>query len=242
MKLALAAALLALGLAPAQAAQQPICGDSVTVRQGDTISQIADRCGISESTLMAANPSIESSGDLRVGAALNTLPNSGRPGVGTSLSNLGASASNLATGLADKVGSSAQELLDRNPDLKHRLQRLGNSVGLTNPAVRITIAPQSGAPGSTVTVAATGLPADKPVRIGAGPPGAAFEVIRTAQSSANGTVSADVAVPSLFDAANAPNSPAGNSTGNAPNKSLVFVLVGPDDSIEARSDRFQLTP
>ena len=239
MKPVLAAVFLVLGLASAPAgAAQPVCGDSVTVRQGDTISRIADRCGISESSLMAANPTVESSGDLRVGATLNTMPNSGRPGVGASLSNLGTSASNLVTGLADQVGSSTQELLDRNPDLKHRLQRLGNSVGLTNPEAKVTIAPQSGAPGSVVTVAATGLPADKPVRIGAGPPGAAFEVIRAVQSSANGTLSADVTVPSLFDAANVP----GNSTDNAPNKSVVFVLVGPDDSIQARSGRFQLIP
>ena len=214
-----------LGGAPARAA----CGDSVIVQRGDTVSRIAARCGVSESALLAANPAVKGSGDLQVGTALRTRPGTAGSGLGTALSNLGNSAVNAVTDLADKVGTSTQDLLDRHPELKSKLQDLGGSVGLTSrpsDAPSVVMTPERGARGSTVTVAATGLAPDEAVSIGAGPPGAAYEIVGRARTSGNGTVAADVV---------APDAEAGV-------KAVVFVFVNGDGTILGRSGPFLLEP
>ncbi|MGX9983087.1 LysM peptidoglycan-binding domain-containing protein [Methylobacterium fujisawaense] len=52
-------------------AEEAACGGGpVKVLPDDTLSRIASRCDVSEGALLAANPSIDGSGDLQVGATL----------------------------------------------------------------------------------------------------------------------------------------------------------------------------
>lgn len=211
---------------PAQAALSP-CGSSVTVRPGDTISAIAERCEVSESALLEANPSVAGSEDLRVGASLSTPPGSGSTSVGGAFSSLGSSAVGAVDALAGKVGSSAQDLLNRNPDLKNRLENLGKQIGIDGAQERpsVVVMPQSGVSGSTVTIAATGLPKEQTVQIGSGLPGHAFDVVKRAQTSVNGALVVDVTIPS-----------------SAPPGSIVFVVLSAEGDVLGRSGRFQLVP
>ena len=59
----------------------------------------------------------------------------------------------------------------------------------------LTLTPQQGPSGSTVTLAATELPKDVPVTLGVGAPGSAYQVLQEARSSNQGTLTAHVKVP-----------------------------------------------
>ena len=174
------------------------CDGAVVIQRNDTLSSIASRCDVSEASLLNANPSVQGSGDLQVGATLHVKPGTDAGGgVGATVRSFSRRAGDTVGTLASDVGSSVQDLLDKNPDLKARLDKVGNAVGLTGdqPAAMATVLPRSGLPGSTVTIAANGLQPSSPVSIGAGAPGAAYSVIGHAQSTANGTLETRVTVP-----------------------------------------------
>ena len=211
----------------AEAAVSP-CGDSTVVRRGDTLSSIARRCEVSEGALLGANPGIQGSGDLRVDETIRVQESEGTSQrVGTRLNNFVREANDAIGQLADKVGSSVQDLLDKNPDLRTRLDRLGHQMGLTEgPApASVSIAPQSGPTGSPVKITASGLPKDSPVAIGAGPPGSAYEILLRERSSAAGTLAAELQVPQWVE----------------PGSALVFVVTDGEQHIEGRSEYFRVT-
>ena len=180
-------------------AQEAACANgTVQVRPDDTLSQIASRCDVSEGLILAANPSIDGSGDLQVGASLRLRPEIGQgQRLGDHLNHFGREANDALGRIAGQVGSSAQDLLDQNPNLKGRLERLGQRFGLGDggSAPSLTMTPDQGPAGSTVTLSATGLPKDEPLMIGVGAPNTAFQVLRSARTSDKGTLDADVKVP-----------------------------------------------
>jgi LysM domain-containing protein len=227
----LAVALFALVVScVAEAAEAPPspCGDTTVVRRGDTLSSIALRCEVSEGALLGANPGIQGSGDLRVGDTIRVQESEGAAQrVGTRLNSFVRDANQAIGQLADKVGSSVQDLLDKNPDLKSRLDRLGHQMGLTEgPApATVSVAPQSGPAGSPVKITASGLPKDSPVAIGAGPPGSAYEILGRGHSSAAGALGAELQVPEWAD----------------PGSVLVFVITNGEHHIEGRSEHFRVT-
>jgi LysM repeat protein len=180
-------------------AQEAACQNgTVQVQPNDTLSRIASRCDVSEGTLLAANPSINGSGDLQVGTTLRLQPaTSQSQRLGDHLNHFAREANDALGRFAGAVGASAQDLLDKNPDLKGRLERLGQRIGLTNGSSTpsLTMTPDQGPAGSTVTLAATGLPKDQPVMIGVGALNSAFRVVQDARSSDTGTLDVNVQVP-----------------------------------------------
>lgn len=78
LKLLLAAPAAALFLAAAPAAAQSPCGDGYTVRPGDTLYSISQRCRTSVGAIMAANPFIRSPRRLKVGWRL-AMPGAAPP-------------------------------------------------------------------------------------------------------------------------------------------------------------------
>jgi LysM repeat protein len=227
-----ATALFALvigGAAKGAEAPASSCGDSTVVRRGDTLSSIAQRCEVFEGALLGANPGVRGSGDLRVGDTIRVRESEGTAQrVGTRINSLVREANHAIGQLADTAGASVQDLLDRNPYLKARLDRLGRQMGLTEgPApASVSVAPPSGPAGSPVKIAASGLPKDSPVAIGVGPPGAAYEVLRRERGSAAGTLAAELQVPNWIE----------------PGSALVFVVSDGEHHIEGRSKPFRVTP
>jgi len=187
----------ALSASVALAQTQPSgCGDTVTVQRGDTLSSIAQRCDITEGSLMRLNPHIEGSRDLRVGMQLDTRKNSGE-GLGR-LGSLADKAIGTLSDFARDLGSSAQDLLDRNPDLRQRIEgferQLRNS-GTGSVKGSVSVAPEQIASGETLTISAQGLPPDTPVVIGAGQRQAAYEIIERTRTGPDGTLHMNVRVP-----------------------------------------------
>lgn len=219
--------VLACGGSWAEESSPPCTGNSVTVQRGDTLSRLADRCDVSESSILAANPDVNGSMDLQVGETIRlsrqSAPDRGR---GWTLKNFVNDAHDALGRVADTVGASVQDLLNKNPDLRARLDNLGRKVGLpggeTSPTMAVT--PSSGAPGLTVTVSGVGWPKDSSVTIGAGASGSAHEKLQTTRTSSNGTFDAHLQVPSWA----------------APDDRLVFTAKSGRNA-RARSERFRVT-
>ncbi len=196
----LAAAAIMTAMPALSQTQPPGCGETVRVQRGDTLSSIANRCDVPERRLMRLNPRVEGSRDLRVGMELRTrgdTQSDDRNGLGQ-LGSLAGSAVDSLSDFAADLGSSARDLLDRNPDLRQRMegieQRLRNAGTGTVPG-SVSVTPTEAAPGGSLNVSAQGLPPDAPVAIGAGRPQAAYEVLQSARASSNGTVQVTVQVP-----------------------------------------------
>ncbi len=227
---AIAAGLFRLDPASAQVSQGG-CGATVTVARGDTLSRIAERCDVSELTVLRNNPDLRGSDDLRVGMELKLSGNAaGSPldRAADRLRSLTTEAGEALEGFARSLGSSAEDLLNSNPDLHQRLLRLGdrlNVPGVDADKARMSIEPRSGAPGTPVTISAIGLPANTELAIGGGPPRSAYEVLARARSSGDGTLQATVQLPAW----------AGEM------RRFVFVVASENGNLTLRSSPFTVT-
>ena len=214
------------GAAWSQAPDTGCTGSTVTVQRGDSLSRIADRCDVSEGAILAANPGVDGSGDLQVGQTLR-LRRAARSGqtFGSRLKDFGERANDAVGRVADSVGASVEDLLDRNPDLKSRLDSLGQTIGLTDrPTPAISVTPDSGPAGASITISATGLPENVPVTVGVGAPARATEAIARARTSDTGTVTTHVSVPDWTE----------------PDSAIVFT-IRTERGLRVRSERFRVT-
>lgn len=220
---------------PAQAQNTPAapCGNTVVVERGDTLSGIAGRCNVGEAGILRANPRLQGSGDLQAGATMQLRSAGSGAGIDLdqTVNRLGAFASGVGSALgelAGQVGATADDLLAKNPDLQDRLRQLGSRLGVTDTDARaaaVSISPRSGPVGTTVIIAAKGLPANAPVILGGGNRGAAYEVLDSALTDGDGTLRATVRVPGWAGVA----------------EPFVFVVAGPERGVVARSEPFSVT-
>lgn len=228
-----AAWLLQSSLAQAQTALASPCGRAVAVERGDTLSRIAERCNVGESAILRANPRVQSSGDLQVGTMLQLRPDGEMAALDLDraagrLGDIASSVGNTLGDIAGQVGTTVDDLLAKNPDLQNRLRQFGGRLGVPSADPRaggVLISPRSGPTGTTVAVAAQGLPENVPVVVGAGQRGTAYEVLQRARTSGDGTVQATVQVP-------------GWASVTAP---FVFVVAGVEQGATIRSEPFLVT-
>jgi len=188
-----------LASSPAWAQPSSQCGDAIRVNRSDTLSSIAARCDTTEARILRANPGLEGSDDLRVGRELNLKADaSSAQRASEQLGALAREAGSALSGMAQGLGSSIDDLLDKNPDLRQRLRGLGdrlNMPGVDVSKAQVSLSPGSGSVGTTVTVSAAGLPANTAVVIGGGGPRAAYEVLDQARTTAEGTLHATIRIP-----------------------------------------------
>lgn len=72
---AMSSALIAMNFTPGLlAANSTDCGSPLTVKSGDTLSGIAQRCGTSVSALLTNNPQVDESGAVRIGETIYLPP------------------------------------------------------------------------------------------------------------------------------------------------------------------------
>ena len=233
----LAAGAIVVALAAPGFAQTPSssCGETTTIAPADTLSRIAERCDVSETAILRLNPRVQGSDDLQVGSAVKvagdavTLENTT-----DRLQSYARGAGEALSGMARDVGSSVDELLDKNPDLRQRIQRWSDRLGVAGPEAprdsepkkpQVSVAPASGAAGEMVTVTASGLPANTAVNVGGGPPRAAYELLAQAKTDADGRLSTTVRSPA--------------SAGERDR--FVIVIVGPDQAWRARAEPYRVS-
>lgn len=117
------------------------CDEPYTIREGDTLSEIAVACGTTVAAIMNANPQIEYRWLIYPGTTI-TIPNGANGG--------------------------------------------GRAVN---------IRPESGAPGTTIYLTASGFPAGALVQVGIGPVESEYEVVATREIGADGELAATLQIP-----------------------------------------------
>jgi len=226
----LSAAILASGSYAGMAQTSPSpCGDRITVSRADTLSSIAKRCDTSEAALLRANPGIEGSDDLQAGSQLH-LPSGSTPSQQTAdrLKSFAQESGNALMGMAQELGSSVEDLLNKNPDLQQRLRQLGDRLNLSGAdasKAQVSLSPESGSAGTSVTMSASGLPADASVVIGGGAPRSAYEVLDRARTTSDGTLQTTLRIPDWA----------------SDHERFVVTIAADDGNWRVRSSPFRIT-
>lgn len=115
-----AAFALAAAAAPADAEEEPACGQSVTIEAGDTLQRIADRCETSVAALVEANPQISDPNLISAGSTLVIPASEDGEGDSTAAENAAEAAYQVKTGdtlysIAEDLGTSVQAVIEANP-------------------------------------------------------------------------------------------------------------------------------
>ena len=222
-----AVSVLTLSLAGSAGAATGPCGDQVTVDRSDSLSGIAERCDVSERTILLANPGLDGSQDLRVGETLHLDPvQHARETIGFTARDLAQGAQKGVESITSSLKSSVTGFMDRNPGVKSKIADLGEGIGLTgsDAATSVSVSPQNPNAHAQVTLTADNLPQNGKLDIGVGTPGHAYEVVAQATASAKGDVTTQVSLPDWL-----------SSGSNA-----IFVITDPDGRTLARSQRIAL--
>lgn len=229
-----------LGLIAAVALAGPAharCGNEVEVKAGETLSDLATRCDVSEARILDLNPKIEGSKDLRAGMTVDlTAPTAkdvgdrvreGASSLFGRLKSYADEAGEKIEGAAEKATQSVEDFIARNPDLHRQVSKLGERLdipGMEEAEARVSLSVRQGAPGSPVTLSAIGLPPNQQVEIAGGPPDGDYEIIEQARTSADGTLQTTVLLPEGAD----------------PQRDFIFVIASPGIDVAARSATFDV--
>lgn len=227
---------LATAVALAETTHGP-CGGTVQVKEGETLSDLAERCEISEARILDLNPSIDGSKDLRAGMSLSIAAPpaeeaaaKAREAADSLLARLKSYAREAGDSIeraAATASRSLEEFIERNPDLHQRVRKLGqrlNIPGMEKVEAQVSLSVRKGAAGTPVTLSAIGLPSGQHVEIAGGAPASEYQIIESARTSAEGTLQVTVQLPSWAD----------------PQDDFMFVIAIPDSNLAVRSAIFDV--
>lgn len=222
------AAAFPLLLIPATAGAQSPCGSEATVAEGENLADVADRCEVSLSALLDANPDLRST-EVPAGTEV-AMPAPANESVldraGDKLKQVGRDIEEAAT----RAGQSVSEYLSNNPDLNRDILEWGEWIGLPGVSPKpqagadVSVSPDAGQAGDEIVLRASGLRGDTDVRIGAGPPESEYEIFADARTSRDGELEETIVVPQW--AAN--------------QETLVFVVE--TDRVRLVSEPFDVMP
>lgn len=206
------AVLLGLALVLAQAAPPDAaaaaCGATVTVEAGDTLAEIAIRCGTSADDLAEANPALADPDMLDAGAML-WLPQSDvqprlqlvqQQPLPLAADSYVVQPGDTLASIARDAGLPAAAIAAMNPHLDPRylapgdILRLGG-VRIAKPRASLEVKPARGAPGTLVTLTAAGFPGKARLRVLAGPDSATLRSIHTMKADKRGRARVTVRIP-----------------------------------------------
>lgn len=189
------ALVLMLTLASANPAD-PRCGNEVQLREGETLSSLAARCGLTEARILDLNPTIQGSKDLRAGMTLNLAAPSIDEAADKAreagailldrLQSYAREARESIEGATETVTQSIEDFVRQNPDLHQRVRKLGqrlNIPGMEKVEAQISLSVRKGSVGTPVTLSAIGLPSNRRVEIAGGAPDGDYQIMASARTS-----------------------------------------------------------
>ena len=215
-------------LLPGTAGAQSPCGSEATVADGENLADVADRCEVSLSVLLDANPDVRTT-EVPAGTEVDmpAAPSDrALDRAGNKLKEVGRDIEDAAT----RAGQSISEYLSNNPDLNRDILEWGEWIGLPGVSPKpqvgadVTLSTDTGQAGDEIVLRAYGLRGDTEVRIGAGPPASEYEILRDARTTREGELEETIVVPQW--AAN--------------QDALVFVVE--TDRVRLTSEPFNLVP
>jgi len=186
------------------AAAQGVCGDSYSIRPGDTLFEVSQRCRVGLTRIYDLNPRIDPR-DLRVGQTVqltagDTAGNGERSGNGAPRQ-YQVEPGDTPYSIAQALGVSLLELLLANEDIDPLQLAVGDVLDVpgADRSPGFKVRPTDGAPGSDVRIRAHEMRPGDYVTIGVGPTNADWYAIEDVQVSDAGRVSTKVEVPSWAD-------------------------------------------
>lgn len=213
------------------------CGNQVQVLEGETLSGLAQRCDVNEARILDLNAGIEGSKDLKAGMPLNLAAPPASDSAATArdaadsllgrLRSYAKEAGQSLEAAAETVTGSVEDFIRKNPDLHQRVRKLGKHLsvpGMEKVEAQVSLSARLGAPGTPVTLSAIGLPPTQRVEIAGGAPGDEYRVIRSALTSAEGTLQVTEKLPAWAD----------------PQRKFIFVIASPDIDVAVRSATFDV--
>jgi ElaB/YqjD/DUF883 family membrane-anchored ribosome-binding protein len=213
------------------------CGNEVQVREGETLSGLAERCGVTETRILDLNSKVQGSKDLQAGMILKLAAPSAKDAAADArqaaeslfgrLKSYAREAGQSIEGAAETVTQSIEDFIQRNPDLHQRVRKVGQSLnipGMEKIEAQVALSARKGAPGTPVTLSAIGLPSTQRVDIAGGVPGGDYRVVDSALTSAEGTLQVTVQLPTWAD----------------PQRDFIFVIASPTIDIAVRSATFDV--
>jgi LysM repeat protein len=202
---AVAAPAAAASNAPATAST---CGDTYVVQRGDYLTWIARYCNVTYSQILAWNPNIGNPNYIYPGQVIRLIPGSTVPVTsgGTYVVRQGDTLFKIAV----RYGTTVSALLAVNTNITNPSRiYTGQVINLpggttttpdpgttTGTTARVTVSSLSVARGGTVTVTASGFPANTELDFRVGKQGAAYTSIIDGKTNASGSASATVTIPS----------------------------------------------
>jgi hypothetical protein len=172
------------------------CGAQTSVAEGESLADVADRCGTNLSAIFDANPDLRST-EVPPGTEIDISGGSVLNRAGDRLKEIGRN----IQGAAERAGQSVSEYLEGNPDLNRDILEWGEWMGLPgvspqpNVGAELFVSPAAGRPGDEVTIRAAGLRGETEVRIGAGPPESEYRTLSKARTTREGALEETIEVP-----------------------------------------------
>ena len=181
-------------------AAQSTCGDTYTIKVGDYLSKIGRNCGVSLTTIINLNPQIANINRVYPGQVIRLTSSGTIPVTGATYVVVRGDYLSL---IAVRYGTTLAELLLLNPEIVNpsriyvgQVIRLpaGKTTNTTNSYVSLSTGLPK--PNTQVTVSVWGLPANASIDFRTGKLGQAYVSVVDGKTSASGTASAVITIPS----------------------------------------------
>lgn len=205
---ALVAALLMLGqvFTPALASSDPsaaaavACGDTYTVKRGDYLSKIARECGVTLSSLIAANPEIKDINKIYPGQVIRIKAGASIPPTGPVGTDYTVQRGDTLFKIAVRFGTTVDALLKLNPSIKNASLIYAGQVikipsGTVDNTRRVTVSATTAKASAQVEVKVFGFPANAEIDFRLGKQNAGASVIYDGKTDANGQATFKVTIP-----------------------------------------------
>lgn len=210
-------------------AAESTCGDKYIVQRGDYLVKIANKCGITVSAILAANPSIKTPSLIYPGQVL-IMPKEGQTIPITGGAIYIVKPGDTLSGIAALFKVTLTDMLKANPSITNANRiTSGQQIKLPEGAAQVLtagITPVKAKPGDTLTLAATGFNASVNVEIRFGLTKDQTEVIGNTTTDSNGAILQKVTVPSTAQSG----------------KTYVFVVKVKDATTQAVSNTLTISP
>ncbi len=181
------------------AAQTSTCGDTYVIVRGDYLSKVARYCGVSLSTLIAANPEIKNINIVYPGQVIRIKNDATIPVTGTSYTVV---RGDTLYKIAVRYGTTVAELVRLNPAITNpsriyvgQVIKLPGSGTVPVTGRRVTLSATSAKVGATVEVRAYSFPANTDVDFRVAKQGSGYTAVYDGRTDATGYAAANITIP-----------------------------------------------
>ncbi len=192
---ATAVSLAAPARAQAQTAKAP-CAERYVVHEGELLHDVAQRCDMALTQIIARNPQLGDPPEISTGTELElgAVPETDAAG---RMETYRVEVGDTLHSVARKLNVSLVELMAANPNVDPSALSIGEELAVPGdrPAATVSVIPESAAPGEMIGLRVRQLRPNDWVTIGVGQRASEWKALREAQASEDGELSTQIPVP-----------------------------------------------